>query len=98
MRKIANCGKRFRHQSLAALEIIYQRLGVQFDHTLGESFYNNALSGVVRELTEKGIAQESEGAIAIFSERAGDPRDDPFLVFRKEPGEEAGRYIDNPHS
>jgi arginyl-tRNA synthetase len=88
--------EQFLHYSTAALEVIYQRLGVQFDHTLGESFYNSALPGVVKDLVEKGLAHESEGAIAIFSDSEVDPKEDPFFVFRKEPGEEIGRYIDNP--
>jgi arginyl-tRNA synthetase len=86
----------FLHYSIAALEVIYQRLGVQFDHELGESFYNPFLPGVVKELVEKGIARPSEGAIAIFSSGTLEPRDDPFLVFRKEAGEAEGRFIDNP--
>jgi arginyl-tRNA synthetase len=88
--------EQFLHYSIAALEIIYQRLGVQFDHTLGESFYNNMLADVVKELVEKGIARPSEGAIAIFSDGKLDPKDDPFLVFRKEAGSAEGQFIDNP--
>jgi len=51
----------------------YRRLGVSFDHTLGESFYNPMLKDVVEELKRLGIARESEGAICIFFE------DDPAL-------------------
>src|SRR5258708_20043392 len=45
---------------------IYQRLGVKFDHTLGESFYNPRLQDVVKQLRDKGIARESDGAIVVF--------------------------------
>ena len=45
---------------------IYSRLGVKFDVTLGESFYNPKLKPLVDEFLEKKIARESEGAIAIF--------------------------------
>ncbi len=45
---------------------IYSRLGVKFNHSLGESFYNPRLKPLVDELLAKGIARESEGAIAIF--------------------------------
>ncbi len=38
---------------------------MHFDHTLGESFYNPMLPGVVADLLAKGIAQESEGAVII---------------------------------
>jgi arginyl-tRNA synthetase len=82
--------EQFRKYSLDALDVIYQRLGVQFDHTLGESFYNNMLPGVVDDLLAKGIARESEGAVAIFSEGKLAPKDDPFLV------SESGTFRDNP--
>jgi arginyl-tRNA synthetase len=72
--------EQFRKYSLDALDVIYQRLGVQFDHTLGESFYNDALPAVVADLTRRFIARESEGAIAIFSDGKLDPKEDPFLV------------------
>src|SRR5256885_6635731 len=49
-------------------ETIYNRLGVKFDNRLGESFYNPRLKGLVQELRDKGIAQESEGAIVVFFE------------------------------
>ncbi|MCE0496379.1 MAG: arginine--tRNA ligase [Methylacidiphilales bacterium] len=83
----------FLKYSLDALEQIYQRLGVHFDHTLGESFYNDLLPGVVNDLVRRGIARESEGAIAIFSEGKLPPKDDPFLVSDKE---SASGFRDNP--
>ncbi len=49
-------------------EKTYRRLGVTFDHTLGESFYNPMLPDVVRELRERGLAVESDGAICVFLE------------------------------
>jgi arginyl-tRNA synthetase len=82
--------EQFNKYSLEALDRIYQRLGVQFDHTLGESFYNAMLPGVVDDLVKKGIARESEGAVAIFSEGKLPPKEDPFLV------SENGEFRDNP--
>jgi arginyl-tRNA synthetase len=61
---------------------IYGRLGVSFDQTLGESFYNPWLSEVVDDLLAKGIARESEGAVAVFSDGSLPPKEDPFLVNR----------------
>ena len=61
---------------------IYGRLGVKFDHTLGESFYNPWLADVVGDLLQRGIARESEGAVAVFSDGALPPKQDPFLVNR----------------
>jgi arginyl-tRNA synthetase len=82
--------EQFRKYSLDALEVIYQRLGVQFDYTLGESFYNDALPAVVADLLKRFIARESEGAVAIFSDGKLEPKDDPFLV------SDDGGYRDNP--
>jgi arginyl-tRNA synthetase len=48
------------------IEPIYRRLDIHFDHTFGESFYNPMLPDVVRSLQDKGLAQESRGALAIF--------------------------------
>src|SRR5437763_8831090 len=51
--------------SQAQFDTIYGRLGVKFDHTLGESFYNPRLQELVQELRDRGIARESEGAIVV---------------------------------
>jgi arginyl-tRNA synthetase len=80
----------FRKYSLDALDIIYQRLGVQFDYTLGESFYNDMLPAVVDDLLRHFIARESEGAVAIFSDGTPLVKEDPFLV------SENGELRDNP--
>jgi len=61
-------------------DTIYARLGVRFDHTLGESFYNPRLKTVVQELRDRGIARESEGAVCVFSDGSLPPKQDPFLV------------------
>jgi arginyl-tRNA synthetase len=50
---------------LEDLNRIYRRLGVHFDHTHGESFYNPMLPKVVEDLVNKGIAQPSQGALVI---------------------------------
>jgi len=80
--------ERFLQISLAEFQTVYDRLGVHFDETLGESFYNPALPGVVAELLAAGIAIESEGAVIV---RFGD--DHPVktvrgknLVIRKQDG------------
>jgi arginyl-tRNA synthetase len=57
--------KMFMPACLEEINRIYRRLDVRFDHTLGESFYNPMLSDVVKSLLERGIAQESNGAIII---------------------------------
>jgi arginyl-tRNA synthetase len=69
---------------------IYSRLGVKFDETLGESFYNPWLGEVVNDLLAKKIARESEGAVGIFSDGSLPPKEDPFLVNRD------GEWIPDP--
>ena len=66
--------------SRGQFDTIYARLGVKFDHALGESFYNPRLKTVVQELRDKGIARESEGAVCVFSDGSLPPKQDPFLV------------------
>jgi arginyl-tRNA synthetase len=68
--------------SQVQFETIYQRLGVRFDATLGESFYNPWLNEVVADLRDKGIARESEGAICVFSDGSAPEKEDPFLIQR----------------
>src|SRR5271154_29812 len=63
-------------------DTIYSRLGVKFDHALGESFYNLWLGEVVNDLLAKKIARESEGAVGVFSDGSLPPKEDPFLVNR----------------
>jgi arginyl-tRNA synthetase len=63
---------------------IYDRLNVQFDHTLGESFYHDRLAGVVEHLTTLGLTTKSDGAICVFLEGFDSPmiiqkRDGAFL-------------------
>jgi arginyl-tRNA synthetase len=78
--------------SQAQFETIYGRLGVKFDYTLGESFYNPRLKAVVDELMERGIATESRGAKAIFSDGSLPSKEDPFLIQKE------GEWAPNPLS
>jgi arginyl-tRNA synthetase len=67
-------------------DTIYGRLGVKFDHTLGESFYNPRLKPLVDELVAKGIARESEGAIAIFFDDLPQLKEQPALIRKSDGG------------
>jgi arginyl-tRNA synthetase len=69
---------------------IYSRLGVRFNVTLGESFYNPWLKEVVTSLAAKGIARDSEGAMCVFSDRTLPEKDDSFLIQRD------GQWVDIP--
>jgi arginyl-tRNA synthetase len=72
--------------SQVQFDAIYARLGVKFDHTLGESFYNPRLKAIVDELTAKGIARESEGAKAIFFEDIPQLKENPALIQKSDGG------------
>jgi arginyl-tRNA synthetase len=67
-------------------DTIYARLGVKFDHALGESFYNPKLKPLVEELLAKGIARESEGAIAIFFDDNPHLKAHPALIRKSDGG------------
>jgi arginyl-tRNA synthetase len=70
--------------SRRALERVYARLNVQFDHWFGESFYEPMLPDVVRELQSRGLAQPSEGAICIFFDDDAELKDKPFLIQKQD--------------
>ncbi len=48
--------------SLEEFKRTYKLMGMEFDHYTGESFYRDKTDDVVKELTEKGLLTESEGA------------------------------------
>lgn len=45
--------EKFKTQSLKEFEKVYETLGVKFDSYAGESFYNDKMDAVVKELEEK---------------------------------------------
>jgi len=63
------------------IDRVYRRLDVDFDETLGESFYHDQLAPLVERLIETGVARESDGAICIFLEGSGAP-----MIVRKRDG------------
>ena len=65
---------------------IYGRLGVKFDKTLGESFYNPWLKEVVEELRSKGIARESQGAQVVFFEDIPELKEQPAIIQKSDGG------------
>ncbi len=71
--------------SLKEFEKVYSRLGVTFDHVLGESFYNPKLKGVAKDLLDLGIAQESEGATVVFFDKATN-WSDPSIILKRDGG------------
>ncbi len=55
----------FREMSLREFKRIYSLLGIEFDCYQGESFYNDMLDATIREIIERGITQESQGALIV---------------------------------
>ena len=77
--------KKFTEISLLAFQKIYDQLGIHFDHTLGESFYNDKLTPVYTELLEHHIAEESKGALVVFHPEHPRFKTQPFII-RKSDG------------
>ncbi len=82
--------ERVNQLSIDTLNSIYARLGARYDHFLGESFYRDKVERVYGELSESGLAEESDGALVVFhdehprfSRHAKRPQ--PFII-RKSDG------------
>ncbi len=71
--------------SYIAFEEIYDLLDIQFDKVLGESFYRDSVARVYEELSEDGIAEESEGALVVFHREHNRFKTQPFII-RKSDG------------
>jgi arginyl-tRNA synthetase len=63
--------QRFIDVSLNDYERIYSLLDVEFDHWLGESYYEPLLEPTIKEVEDKGLAQVSEGALIVDLEEHG---------------------------
>jgi arginyl-tRNA synthetase len=68
--------------SLVEFKKIYKKLGVAFDTELGESFFEDKMSQVLKELEERNLLKKSEGAELVFFE--GDKY--PPLMIKKSDG------------
>ncbi|QQY08238.1 MAG: arginine--tRNA ligase [Candidatus Xiphinematobacter sp.] len=67
-------------------EDVYKTLDIHFDHRLGESFYNHALSPLVERLLAAGIAQSSRGAVCVFFPGTPKLTDKPCMVRKSDGG------------
>lgn len=65
-------------------DAIYARLGVKFDHTLGESFYNPQLKAVVQQLHDLGVARPSAGASVVFFDDTPELKDHPAIILKSD--------------
>ncbi|NBB79849.1 MAG: arginine--tRNA ligase, partial [Verrucomicrobia bacterium] len=52
--------------SKKAFDKLFAQLDVEVDVTLGESFYRDKVERIYKELTEIGLAEESDGALVVW--------------------------------
>jgi arginyl-tRNA synthetase len=76
--------QRLRDVSLDAFQGPYDRLGVEFDHVTGESFYEDKMEAAVQRVVDAGILVESEGAQVV--ELDGGNQKIPPCILRKSDG------------
>jgi arginyl-tRNA synthetase len=74
--------EKFIELSIGEFNTIYDRLGVKFDLYRGESFYNDRLPKIIAKLEEKGLVQESDGALIVDLEE----NKMPICIVRKSDG------------
>ena len=73
--------KWFKEVSLAEFERVYKLLDITFDSYNGEAFYNDKMAPIIKELEEKGLLEESEGANLV---RLDDKNMPPCLITKKD--------------
>lgn len=61
----------FRDESLKEFTRVYDMLGISFDSYAGESFYSDKMPRFVKELADKGLLEESQGAQIVDLEPYG---------------------------
>lgn len=71
----------FKDISLKEFNRVYKLLDISFDSYAGESFYNDKMDAVIKELEEKNLLKESEGAKIVDLEDANMP---PCLITKKD--------------
>lgn len=73
--------KWFKDVSLEEFERIYKLLDISFDSYNGESFYNDKMAPVIKELDDKGLLEESDGAKLV---RLDDQDMPPCLITKND--------------
>jgi arginyl-tRNA synthetase len=80
---------KFIEISLAHCQDVYDRLGVSLGRAdvAAESGYNDALAGIVDELQDKELLEESDGALCVFLDEFRGKEDKPLpVIVRKSDG------------
>jgi arginyl-tRNA synthetase len=81
--------EQFIEESLSHCQALYDKLHVTLtrEDLAAESFYNDALPGIVSTLEKKGLLTESEGAHCVFLEQFKGKDGDPLpVIIRKKDG------------
>lgn len=63
--------KWFREESIKEYMRVYDMMGISFDSYDGESFFSDKMAPVEKEIEEKGLMQESQGAQIVDLEKYG---------------------------
>lgn len=82
-RDAKNLWRLFCEISLREFNRIYELLGIIFDRTNGESFYEQMLPSVIDDALNKKVAIQSQGAIIIPLDEFGLP---PFMIKKSDGG------------
>jgi len=77
--------EKIRDISMSSFLNVYELLDVQFDHSLGESFYRDKVEEVYQGLMDHKISQEDEGALVVFHPEHKRFAKQPFII-RKSDG------------
>jgi arginyl-tRNA synthetase len=90
--KMLQLWQQFKNISLQHSTDIYQKLNVTLreEDVRGESFYNDDLAPLVKELQDKGLAVESDGAQVVFLQELADKDGNPSPVIVQKQG---GGYL-----
>ncbi|MBI3827945.1 MAG: arginine--tRNA ligase [Planctomycetes bacterium] len=78
--------QRMRDVTVISLNKTYLRLGIAFDSDAGEAFYEPYVKELVKDLKERGVLVQSEGAWVIPLEEPGAKRKRPPCIIIKRDG------------
>ncbi|MBP1588137.1 MAG: arginine--tRNA ligase [Clostridia bacterium] len=71
----------FVDASLSEFNRMYKKLDISFDSFAGESFYSDKMPEIVDILKEKGLLEESDGALVV---RFDDPNMPPCIIIKSD--------------
>ena len=75
--------------SMVAFDKLFEQMGVRVDMALGESFYRDKVERIYTELSEIGLAEESDGALVVWHDEIkkfarDNERPYPFNIRKKD--------------